>query len=78
MRGLRRELRAVQQNIAALCYQRNEVQLEQLAYLGCARDEWQLAWEAKLADLGQRRMELEEEERGLLRVWLATEMNCCI
>ena len=78
MRGLRRELKAVQQNIAALCYQRNEVQLEQLAYFGCARDEWQLAWEAKLADLEKRGMELEEEERGLLWFWRVTGTNCCI
>jgi hypothetical protein len=68
MRGLHCELRAVQQSIAALCYQRNEVLLEQLAYLGCARDEWQLAWEAKLADLGRRKVELEGVEQGLLRI----------
>jgi hypothetical protein len=67
MRGLRRELLDVQKSIAALCYQRTEVQLEQLAFLGCARDEWQLAWEGKLADLGKRKTELDQMEKGLLQ-----------
>ncbi len=66
MPALRRELVAVQRKLAILHYQRNEVLREQLAYLGCARGEWKLAWGAKLEEIGQKFIELEALEVQLL------------
>jgi hypothetical protein len=59
-------LTAVQHGLAALCYERTRVQLEQNKYRHCVRDERHERWEQELKQIEERRRGLIVEQKLLM------------
>ena len=60
-------LASIRHGIAALCYERTRVQIEQGRFRHCPRDERHDAWEQKLQTIENRRQELIQQQNSILK-----------
>ena len=61
------ELGAVRSGIAAACYERTRVQMEQHEFRHCPRDERHTKWENELREIETRRTELLRQQAAILK-----------
>ena len=62
-----KSLASIQHGIAALCYERTRVQMEQNKFRNCVRDERHEAWDAEMKQIEEKRKELIAHQTAIIK-----------
>ena len=61
------DLSSINQSIAALCYERTQVQRKQHEFRHCPRDSRHDSWDAELKEMAERRTRLAREQKVIIK-----------